>query len=117
MKTDVHHCSICLEDINEKIMFMPDCSHVFHSKCFIKYIESTIPKEINCPICRTSVIKSFSFSLEVPVFQPPTTQIITIQEHEQIGTAEFINSNKCPIFCFVGSTLLCLWIYLSSILS
>lgn len=115
---NVHHCSICLENITEKIMFMPDCSHVFHSKCFIKYIESTIPKEINCPICRTSVMKSFSFSLECPVLQPPSSQTITIQDPDDPPPSiEYFNKNTCKMFCFTTSVLLCIWIYIASSIS
>ncbi|XP_048133457.1 E3 ubiquitin-protein ligase RNF181-like [Rhodamnia argentea] len=45
-------CCICLEELNgvDKVMEIP-CSHLFHSKCIVKWFERTD----SCPLCRSKV--------------------------------------------------------------
>ncbi|XP_030519407.1 E3 ubiquitin-protein ligase SGR9, amyloplastic-like [Rhodamnia argentea] len=45
-------CCICLEELNgvDKVMEIP-CSHLFHSKCIVKWLERTD----SCPLCRSKV--------------------------------------------------------------
>ncbi|XP_048133456.1 uncharacterized protein LOC125314649 [Rhodamnia argentea] len=45
-------CCICLEELNgaDKVMEIP-CSHLFHSRCIIKWLE----RNNSCPLCRTKV--------------------------------------------------------------
>ncbi|KAL3742523.1 hypothetical protein ACJRO7_017915 [Eucalyptus globulus] len=45
-------CSICLEDFHraEKVTELP-CSHVFHRRCIIKWLEGSN----SCPLCRSQL--------------------------------------------------------------
>ncbi|XP_048133454.1 E3 ubiquitin-protein ligase RNF181-like [Rhodamnia argentea] len=45
-------CCICLEELNgeDKVMEIP-CSHLFHSRCIVKWLE----RIDSCPLCRTRV--------------------------------------------------------------
>ncbi|XP_048133452.1 E3 ubiquitin-protein ligase RNF181-like [Rhodamnia argentea] len=45
-------CCICLEELNgaDKVMEIP-CSHLFHSRCIIKWLE----RNNSSPLCRTKV--------------------------------------------------------------
>lgn len=101
-------CSICLENITDKSMTMPECSHIFHSSCMMKYIESNIPNEIKCPICRRSVIKSCSLEVQVPI--PIVMSSLVNQDtndHEQ-----YINLYHCRMICLTTSIILCMWLYM-----
>lgn len=119
----MHSCCICLETISEKSMTMPACSHVIHSTCFTKYIENTLPKEINCPICRSSVIKACPpFEIQVSLnAHPPPTQVtpaqLTIPMNMSDQDIGFTDCNKYSMFVILGCVCLSLWgymIYVSS---
>lgn len=53
-------CAICMEHVEngQSVATLP-CCHTFHSTCIKKWLTS----HNQCPICRTSVRKSFEFEL------------------------------------------------------
>ena len=53
-------CSICLEDLINKIM-ITSCNHRFHEKCIKNYVKHNNDIERNslCPICKGDVLKKF----------------------------------------------------------
>jgi hypothetical protein len=52
--TDVKECTICLDHINNKNeIYITNCKHCFHKKCFYKFIKYRGNK--NCPNCRQSL--------------------------------------------------------------
>ena len=111
-------CSICLENVTEKSMTMPECSHVFHSSCIMKYIESNIPKEITCPICRKSVIRAFSLEpstmiqVPLPIIMQHMSAIpsSTVQDTYERG---YISLNQCRMILLSTIVLLGVWIYMT----
>ena len=45
-------CSICIDNYHkDNIIYELDCSHIFHKKCFSKWIELNN----TCPLCRASI--------------------------------------------------------------
>ncbi|CAN8284146.1 unnamed protein product [Cochlearia groenlandica] len=47
-------CAICLENMSEtnNICQLPNCSHLFHEECVIKWLER---QHDSCPLCREHV--------------------------------------------------------------
>ncbi|KAJ8648090.1 hypothetical protein MRB53_001113 [Persea americana] len=47
-------CSICLVEFreNEKLRFLPSCTHAFHPPC----IDTWLRSNVNCPLCRRNII-------------------------------------------------------------
>jgi len=52
-------CSICLEEMNDKIVHNTQCDHTFHKECIIEHIkinitgpEARITSNLKCPNCR-----------------------------------------------------------------
>ncbi|KAI4364036.1 hypothetical protein MLD38_020180 [Melastoma candidum] len=50
--TTASSCSICLKDYDpgDDLRLLPDCGHLFHSKC----IDPWLLSRVTCPVCRTS---------------------------------------------------------------
>ncbi|CAH2061232.1 unnamed protein product [Thlaspi arvense] len=46
-------CAICLEDMSESenLCQLPDCGHMFHEGCFVKWLDRD---RDSCPLCRQS---------------------------------------------------------------
>lgn len=51
-------CCICLEESSEYTLYVTDCGHKYHTKCLIKWIQTSDKKD--CPMCRQSLAKSSS---------------------------------------------------------
>ena len=47
-------CVFCLSDIEENNKCTLGCKHVFHTECFLNYLNYT-HHGIRCPTCRTSI--------------------------------------------------------------
>ena len=59
MENVIEECLICFEIINKEDRFVTKCSHIFHTECLMKSIDSSKDKK-NCPYCRqTCFRKSF----------------------------------------------------------
>lgn len=50
---DRDKCSICLDDLDSDLSYLP-CCHGFHQRCFASYITEKIQNKkcISCPLCR-----------------------------------------------------------------
>ena len=49
------NCSICLEDIDEDDKKTLSCNHNFHTKCFLKCVQTNNYNSfIKCPLCRST---------------------------------------------------------------
>ena len=44
-------CPICYDIMDDNIMKLTNCNHMYHQDCIMKWIERTYPI-ISCPICR-----------------------------------------------------------------
>ena len=51
--SNVENCVICLENINNKISTILDCSHKFHIICLNEWVL----KSNSCPLCNGNIIK------------------------------------------------------------
>jgi hypothetical protein len=55
-----HECAICLENIEQKDMYITDCCHKFCNECFVNWAKSCKEQksDLKCPTCRT-VLQEF----------------------------------------------------------
>ncbi|MCL7030876.1 hypothetical protein MKW94_030677 [Papaver nudicaule] len=53
--TESLDCAICIGKFRKRdeLRLLPNCSHVFHSKCIDKWI--LVSNQQNCPLCRSSI--------------------------------------------------------------
>jgi len=46
------NCSICLDPLKNTEVYKTKCSHIFHTECIKKYVNSNKFQDVNCPNCR-----------------------------------------------------------------
>jgi len=59
-------CPICLERIqstSSNMIILHTCPHSFHASCFLDHVESKLPNEVQCPLCRQPLIKAKSHTV------------------------------------------------------
>ena len=100
-------CSICLEKLEKNLITLPKCGHTLHSMCFCEYVESKRHQDVECPLCRATLIKSppavqhMTFDIDDPLDQPST-------RNERV-VARFIIG-----LYIIGTSLLMYALYVSS---
>ena len=60
-------CAICLlsNDVVDNIYCSSGCGNVFHKSCIAAYVNSTDPRVVKCPLCRTVSIFKTIHSVDV----------------------------------------------------
>ena len=107
MTKDVSQCPICLDDLDNTNLTVLECTHSFHSKCFLEYFEKS-KNIISCPICRTTVHEKIKDHPEVQQIQQ--VQQVQVQEHVAIeiqDTRHTLNTRKLNVKCEM-CVLMCL---------
>ena len=66
VKNFVGDCAICLRsnDVVNNIYCSSECGNVFHKSCIAVYVNSTDPRVVKCPLCRTVSIFKTIHSVE-----------------------------------------------------
>lgn len=111
---DVSQCPICLDDLDNTNLTVLECTHSFHSKCFLEYFEKS-KNIISCPICRTTVhekIKDHPEVQQIQSIQP--IQQVQAQEHVAIeiqDTRHTLNTRKLKCEMCVLMSLLSFWFW------
>jgi hypothetical protein len=49
------NCSICLEPLKNTEVYKTKCSHIYHTHCMIKYVNSNKFQDVKCPNCRETL--------------------------------------------------------------
>ena len=119
---DVSQCPICLDDLDNTNLTVLECTHSFHSKCFLEYFEKS-KNIISCPICRTTVHEKIKDHPEVQSIQQiqqiqsiQSIQPVQAQEHVAIeiqvnNTRHTLNTRKLKCEMCVLMSLLSFWFW------
>ncbi|XP_071700935.1 probable E3 ubiquitin-protein ligase RHA4A [Rutidosis leptorrhynchoides] len=99
-------CCVCLGEfeMNEELIQVPSCKHVFHKECLHHWLQSNS----TCPLCRCCVflaVGPLSLPLGPPPVQPnihfsgdgPPTQSITSTTHESTSRTTVVDNNTSTI--------------------
>jgi len=104
-------CSICLEKLEKNLITLPKCGHTLHSKCFCEYVESKRQNNVECPLCRTILIKT-------PPLNQPTVQHMTFDIDDPLDQPSTRNERVVARFIIglyiIGTSLLMYALYVSS---
>lgn len=113
-------CPICLDDEcdQKKMIFMPQCNHPVHTKCFFDYLShnaNTGCGNISCPICRSLVV-NIPVAATQPLIHNRAMEFF-VQEPHVTETAPEVNVNRAYLLGFI-STMTIVWcLYILSQLS
>lgn len=80
-------CAICIEPVvsDDKVIYMPNCKHKFHTQCFLSLMCHSAQsqcRDVVCPECRSAVVQLPLYEPQhmLPQSTPPHTMVIEMPE-------------------------------------